>query len=156
MKLVLLALFFSFAAKADSLYVKAGIDPLTPGLAQSRYYAAGLEHDLTPHVALKAELGGVYDKRSKAKNSALLSGAVGVKLDFYFVEVSYFFGPSWLDRPDGVQGSHVNFQQELRLLLKQDGYQIGLVGSHVSNAGLSARNEGRNYLLLQVSLPVKL
>lgn len=146
---------FSLFAVADEALVDFGLGVSNSGKtspAETRFLAIGVQEDMWGCVKSRYTLGGWLDSAGNGRrSSSFMAAQLGVEIRNGMVSSSLFSGPSLISNPDSYLGSTFEFYNSLNFGMydKSDNY-IGLMYRHISNAGLSSINIGRDVLGLEL------
>lgn len=156
MKSFIIILFFPFLAMSSELFIKAGVDPIAKrsSITDSKYFGAGYGMDLTKHAVMRTDVGIWFDKGVGARDSGIISLALGVKITPWILDIRFYSGAALMANLDAYLGGHLQFLQALRIGFHQDKYFIGAEAMHYSSGDLFKPNRGRNYLTIVVGIPI--
>jgi hypothetical protein len=150
-------LFLTFPANA-TIYLNWGAAFGYPGPSVSfsdvQNYAIGTQQKLDKRFDYIVE-GGYWKDGSKypgAQPSLYFATGIGLDLKLHERYVSYFIGPSYISQTDSLLGS--NFEVFHKFSFGVRDYRnerIGFFIKHLSDGGLTAINQGRNFFGLEAS-----
>lgn len=154
--IVLLIIMMVAAARADDINLKYGFGlPETGDLTQVKYISIGYQTPVSRLFRLKGDLGGWFDAAVPNRNSGFISGAVGMRVEPGYFYVDNYFGVAFINRIDDILGLPFEFTEELGFGIKDSaGRTTGLQWKHFSNAGLSPINKGRDFILVNIGIPL--
>lgn len=149
-------LLFSDNVKADD-YANAMIGVANSGKSspsESKLLAFGHRDPLALGLSYQYEFGGWADRAGNGrKSSGYGAFQVGVEAGDYTV-ARVMFGPTLITTPDAYLGGHFNFAEDFFFGIRgKSGNTVGIIYKHVSNAGLTEPNMGRDFGGVQVSVP---
>lgn len=155
-RMLLCLLLMSGISQASELFIKAGVDPIAKrsSIVDSKYFGAGYGLDLTKHAVMRYDLGVWFDKGKGARDSGVMSLALGVRIKPWIFDVRFYSGAALMANTDAYLGGHLQFLQCLRVAVHQDKYLIGAEATHYSSGDLFKPNRGRNYITLVVGIPL--
>lgn len=142
---------FPFRALADGATVlRMGAD-MTHYANQTSIYSLGYEEVARDGFGHKIEAGFWTDTGSDRKGSPFGS-LVGLKRfgDYEGVNVTGVFGIMIVGYPDAALASAFEFTEEIAIGFKD----VSIGYKHISNAGLKEPNHGRDYIFLNLALPL--
>lgn len=145
-------LFLAMAATAEAgqPYLMYGGPINTPGSSGIKAGAIGYQAPLGTLIDYKLEVGGYVVPDA---TRYYFSPSLGLSTKTSPIYASIFFGPAALTAADERLTSWYQFNHDLEVGLKgNNGVSIGLDYKHMSNAGLSGANLGRDFLMLKVGI----
>lgn len=152
-KLLLLLLFMSSVAYADpDQYILDGgvgvFHSADHGLSEMKTITLGVQETLWGPLKDRAIVGGWIDNVAGRSGSALVSGQIGYEVNSNGLVGSIFTGPAVISSPDNVLlGGYFEFMDDFHLGLQdRDGSYIGVMFRHISDAGLTPVNIGRDMI----------
>lgn len=154
-------LLFSPITYAENIVLKYGLGMGATkqlNLSDIKYISAGYEHELGVLFKSKFDLGywndiGVSDLQRNS--SGFTSASIGVRVAPNYFYIENFFGCAWVFSPDTQLGLPFEFTEEFGFGLEdQLGKFIGFEYRHFSNAGLSVNNKGRDFILINMGVPL--
>ena len=147
--LLLFSLLFSLSAQANDLLLS--FSPTMDGGYTPKLVQVGYEHDFSHPVALVAECGGMFE----GENIGTCSIVPSIKVQTLSGLVARVgVGPGFVTATDSRLSSIFEFHIQGFFGLEQDGWQVGILGDHFSNAGLVLPNLGRDFVGLGVGIKV--
>jgi hypothetical protein len=152
-----LALLASTTAHAGSFF-KYGLGVFGSaeyGAATVKYFGLGYEDRLLGPFIEQFEFGLFADTSGHdRKTSGFGFYSIGVETNPGYFVIRSLFGIGAITSPDTMLGGHFQFTEDLFLGVRDDrGCMIGLNLKHISSAGLSQPNKGRDFLVIQVEIP---
>ena len=150
----LTALFYITShAKADDYAIRGGaaiIDGNPSGA--SKYF--GLRHETGESIAVAAEVGGYVDNKGEGRvGSTLFKLGMGVKPGPEVgVFAKMFVGPCVISSTDILLGGHYQFCSDLALGVRDKETFVSAGYMHISSAGLSRPNKGRDFIILEMGV----
>ena len=156
--LAILMLFVSTAALAqqDQIVVDGGVGiahSADYGLPETKMLTLGIQEDLWGPLKDRAVVGGYLDNAGNGRTgSALAAGQLGFEVNRDGLVAGVFSGPSFISSPDNVLlGGYLEFMEDLHIGI-QDNYNnyIGVMYRHISDAGLTSVNVGRDIIGLEL------
>lgn len=143
-----------YVSKADDIIVRGGpaiVEGVPSGAA--KYFGVRREHSIQrSNIAASAELGG-WVGRGLGRTSAVARLQLGVTPGPYVgVFGKAFVGPCFITRTDALLGGHAQFCTDIGVGVR-DEYTLMSIGySHISSAGMSSPNKGRDWLTFEIGL----
>jgi hypothetical protein len=103
----------------------------------------------------KLDGGMWWDSREGGKPSAFGFAGLGVEPQYGPIYVNFFQSVGLISHTDQYLGGHFQFMEEIGLGFRdlKEGTSVGLFYRHISNAGLTQINKGRDYIGIQVMIP---
>lgn len=155
--LALVAVLHTTAALADvTLAVGVGKGAFgSKGTSFERVVAVGYEHHFDNGLFVRPEVGYFLDISGRGLSSFWLAPIVGVEARSkagFAIHVGC--GPGLLQNPDQVLGGHFQFSCEMGLGVRDEHFFVGAAGKHLSSGGTSMPNQGRDFLVIQIGIPV--
>lgn len=149
---IMTAILVNKAAKADTL-LKYSVSP-SKDLDSVTGLSIGVQEKIL-FAAYKLEGGIILDKRPGGADMGFASASIGVEPktgDFY---VNLFQGVGVVSGTDAYLGGHLQFFLDAGAGIQDPntGVKLGVHGKHISNAGLTTVNRGKDMIGLQVSVP---
>lgn len=125
------------------------------GIAHSEYSTyyglSGQEyfwHIFTQQLEVGGYTGGNYS------SSGLLSYSIGLHLNSEKAYIEALSGIAGITTTDELLGSRFEFQHDVGVGLQNDALiSAGIGYKHISNAGISEKNTGRDYIYFKLGLP---
>jgi hypothetical protein len=103
----------------------------------------------------KWEVGGWADNAGDGrKHGGFGSASIGLEpqLDIFYINA--FWGVGAATHPDTMLGSHFQFVQDFGVGFKDArGVGVGFSYKHISNAGMTEINRGRDFITIQLRTP---
>lgn len=152
--LLVLCLLFPTISSADAILFRYGLGfgaPNQVGRGEIKWFSIGIEKDhQTPWVS-QAELGVISDmKQGLGRQSGLfVSYAAGPKMQLGPVQTRYLWGVGYLSHTDSLLSSHFQFTHDLTIGLYDLKSGLSLGYKHISNAGITLPNRGRDFITLR-------
>lgn len=153
--LPLLFLMSSLAQAADpgGTYFKLGLG-LNEPLTATKSLFLGFQGPIKSIFIWQAEVGGYYAYLQQPDFIGMASGSLGISISNPYVYGKLLFGPALMTNTDSRLGSIFEFNDDAEFGIRdRQGYAIGLNYKHISNAGLTPGNGGRNFLMIKVQVP---
>ena len=154
MRLILLLLTLCSSALADDggTYIKGGLG-LNGSLGASQSLFLGFQGPITSIFIWQMETGAYYVDNQMPSIIGLLGGSAGISVGRK-VYGKLLVGPSVITATDSRLPSNFQFNDDFEIGIR-DGkdYSLGLNYKHISNAGLTGGNGGRNFLMLKLQVP---
>lgn len=154
--LFLLLLLSSLAfADQDQIVLDGGVGVFHSadhGLSEMKTITLGVQETLWGPLKDRAVVGGWIDNVPGRSGSALASGQIGFEVNSNGTVGSIFTGPALISSPDNVLlGGYFEFIDDLHLGLQdRDGSYIGVMYRHISDAGLTPVNIGRDSVNIEL------
>jgi len=106
-------------------------------------------------LATRLEGGGVFDRRRGGSSSAFGHASVGVEPEYGPIYMHFFQGVGLMTSSDAFNSGYLQFFEDFGIGFRdrEKGVSVGLSYKHISNAGLSEPNKGRDLIGLQVMIP---
>lgn len=148
----MLTLALMLSQLTGNFYAKFGPDS-NLSYYSNRYISLGYINSLNDYLKYQFEFGG-WNSNGYNSNASLYSAyQVGYRTNSSFY-VHFFTGAAAISNPDGRLSSVFEFKHDLGIGFKNSkNMGIGFDYSHVSNAGISEPNLGRDFVQLRVELP---
>lgn len=125
------------------------------GVPFERAASLGYEHAFSNGLFIRPEAGWFMDNSGHGVSSPWLAPLVGVRSQSTVGPTLHFaMGPGYLHNPDSVLGGHFQFSLEGGASLVDRNFGIGVVWKHLSSAGINMPNRGRDFIALQVHVPI--
>jgi hypothetical protein len=160
MKLLLILLLFSSQtfAQQDQMLIDGGVGVFNSGkssLSETKMVTLGLQEDLWGPLKDRFVVGGWLDNAGNGKSgSALLSYQIGFEVNENGLVGAVFTGPTLITETDSLLGDHFEFMDDLHLGIQdRDSNYIGIMYRHLSDAGISSVNIGRDIIGLELRVP---
>ncbi len=157
---ILLLCLLSVPLRADEFLFKYGIQMFQTKWTDVKLFTVGYQGDLTRFFKYQGEVGFYADTRADGnvrKSSALATGSVGFEVEHSFFYASVFWGLGFISTPDKQLSSVFEFNQDLSVGFRDSrGTSIALNYKHLSNAGITLPNEGRDFLMVRLQIPLSL
>lgn len=156
--LFLLAALLASSAFADTA-VKYGANISKTGdpLGGTKALFISYQEKVFGPLISQYEFGAWFDHTglSGRSSSALAGASIGVQVNAGNMFSQALFGPALITSPDSVLGGLVQFNNDIVFGFRDldAGSSIGACFKHISNAGLSSPNRGRDLIMFRVSLP---
>lgn len=149
-KLLIALLLGSSIVKADDgVAIRTGFGTTTE--TRSALYSFTLERTIEEESFYKLDFGFWTDNQPGHSSAPFMGPVIG----YHFlhpsgISLTPVFGILVMGNPDAVLGAPFNFTEELAI-----GYHTVSIGwKHISNAGTSSPNMGRDYLFLNLTTPI--
>lgn len=156
-KLVFSLLLFSSVAWADQdQYVLDGgvgvFHSADHGLSEMKMLTFSVQETLWGPLKQRAVVGGWIDNVPGRSGSFLASGQLGFEVNSNGLVGSIFTGPAIISSPDNVLlGGYFEFMDDLHLGIQdRDNNYIGVMYRHISDAGLTPVNIGRDMICIEL------
>jgi hypothetical protein len=108
-------------------------------------------------LATRLEAGAYADQsnRKGARSSGFGFAGIGVQPEYGPLYVNFFQYVGLIGSPDTVLGGLFQFSEEAGIGIKDErnGTSVGLFYKHISNAGISSPNFGRDFVGIQAMIP---
>lgn len=157
-KLLFSLLFLSNIAFADTMYFGYGLGAFNSAKGSSsetKIGQIGYQADIWDGIYWQAKVGywGDGSGDQSRRNSAYASMGPGLLIDLKPVEIRSGWSLAFITTPDSYLGGNFpQFNGELYVGLRDKrGNGIGIQLEHISSAGLVTPNEGRDFIVLQIS-----
>jgi hypothetical protein len=156
-KYVLIILFLSLNALADGeklMRLQLGMDN-SPSLPDVKALSLGYSNSLTYIFDYKIE-GGLFTDLTQSQGIIGFGGpSLGLssktKSGFYS---KIYFGPAFITQTDTRLGGLFEFQTDIEIGLSDyRGIDIGISYKHISDAGITPLNLGRDFLGITLGIP---
>lgn len=151
-------------AFAENVYMQYGLGITAPdanSVADVKLAAVGYQADLGL-IDYRIEFGGWFDNSGYrgAKNSGYGALLLGVEPElniknFGGLYVNWFSGVGAITTPDSLLSSAFQFFHDASIGLQDSrGVRIGLHYKHISNAGITEPNRGRDFFGIDFAIPI--
>jgi len=152
--LIACSLLYPSHSLADAILFRYGLGfgaPGQTGRGEVKWFSIGLEKDHKQPWVSQAEIGVISDmKQGLGRNSGLfVSYAAGPKMQLGPVQTRYLWGVGYLSHPDQLLSSHFQFTHDLTIGLYDRTSGLSLGYKHISNAGITLPNRGRDFVTLR-------
>lgn len=146
-------LFCPQLAQAETLikyYINAG-----PSISSVKGLSLGKQEKLL-FLETKWEGGLIYDTRPSAKAMGFLSGSLGVEPKAGPLYVNFFQGVGLVSTSDAYLSGLFQFFIEAGAGVADvdTGIKLGVHCKHISNAGISLPNRGKDMCGIQIGIPL--
>jgi len=153
---VMLMIVSQVSFAAEGTFLKYSVNAHTDKIIHQKGLSLGYQ-DALAVFDKKWEIGFWSDSsgRDGAKGSAFASYSVGVEPTYEALYVNFFQGVCLISNPDSVLGGPLEFMMDFGVGLRDTvkGTALGMHYKHISNAGLSMPNLGRDTFGIQVMIP---
>lgn len=156
-KYIWLLFFIPSICSAES-YLKYGLGILNSNKAETRHLAVGVRNQFVSVIDSQLEVGGWADRRTDLNRSSSAYGqyslGVTVKNSVFYLQA--FGGIAAITNTDAFLGGNFpQFVQDIGFGFNDDrGVKIGASFKHMSSAGIYNPNMGRDFLSLELSIPL--
>lgn len=152
--LIILLLAFSSSAQADAIWFRYGLGfgaPQQTGRGEIKWFSVGVEREHRAPYVSQAEIGVIADMRdSLGRRSGLFANyTIGPKMQLGPVQTRYLWGVGYLSHTDQLLSSHFQFTHDLTFGLYDPKSGLSLGYKHISNAGITLPNRGRDFITLR-------
>lgn len=143
-------------AQSDQVILDGGVGVFhsaDTGLSETKMITLGVQEDLWGPLKDRAVIGGWLDNAGHGRSgSALISGQLGFEVNRDGLIGGIFSGPTLISSPDNVLlGGYFEFMDDLHLGIQDhDNNYIGIFYRHLSDAGLTSVNIGRDIIGLEL------
>jgi hypothetical protein len=142
-------------ADGDQIVIDGGVGVFHSadhGLSEMKIFTLGVQETLWGPLKDRAVVGGWIDNVSGRSGSGLVSGQIGWEVNSNGLVGSIFTGPAIITSPDNVLlGGYFEFMDDLHLGLQdRNGSYIGVMYRHISDAGLTPINIGRDMICVEL------
>lgn len=125
------------------------------GVPFERAASLGYEHAFSNGLFIRPEAGWFMDNSGRGVSSPWGAPLIGVRSQSAVGPSLHFaMGPGYLHNPDSILGGHFQFSLEGGASLVDRNFGLGVVWKHLSSAGINMPNRGRDFIALQVRIPV--
>lgn len=123
---------------------------------RSKYFSGAVSEDLTPLLRHQYEVG-VYTGQSRDRNPGGFGGwSIGVRPKDGPLFLEALWGPYLVTSSDNTVNSYLQFGNKLGFGYQgQNGTSVGFYYRHLSNAGIQLPNKGRDFITVNLSVPIK-
>lgn len=157
MKYILLLLLLPTITLADDgqKFIRLGLGMDSTTLPSTKMVSAGYSNKLTSIFDYKLE-GGAFDDINESQGPIAFGGpSLGIstktKAGAYG---KVFFGPALISQTDSRLGGIFEFQTDLELgLTDYRGVSLGVSFKHISDAGITSTNLGRDIIGITIGVP---
>ena len=142
-------------AQDDQWILDGGVGVFNSGknsLSETKMLTLGIQEELWGPLKDRAVVGGWIDNAGGGKSgSALASGQIGFEVNRDGLVGGVFTGPAFISTPDILLGSRFEFMDDIHLGIQDTGNNyIGVFYRHLSDAGLSSVNIGRDIIGIEL------
>jgi hypothetical protein len=121
------------------------------GLSETKMLTFGIQEDLWGPLKDRTVVGGYLDNAGNGKSgSALIAGQLGFEVNRDGLVAGIFAGPSIITTPDSLLGGYFEFTDDLHVGIQDRDNYIGVFYRHISDAGLTSVNIGRDVIGLEL------
>lgn len=156
-KLLLIILLFSTSALAqdDQYVLDGGIGVFNSGkksVSETKMMSFGVQEDIWAAIKDRFVVGGWIDNAGNGRNgSAFFATQLGFEVNRDGLVAGVFTGPSIITTPDSLLGGYFEFTDDLHLGIQDEyGNYTGIFYRHISDAGLTSVNLGRDIIGLEL------
>lgn len=159
MKLLLIGLLIVSGnawAQDDQVIVDGGVGVFhsaDKGLSEMKMITLGIQEDVWGPLKMRGTGGAWIDNAGNGRTgSALVSGQLGYEVNSHGLVGSIFTGPTLISHPDQVLlGGYFEFMEDIHLGIQDEhNSYIGVMYRHISDAGLTAVNIGRDSIGIEI------
>lgn len=122
----------------------------------SQVASLGYQSQLHKGIAHQFEIGGWPDQISSRNPSMYGSYSLGLRIlkPNYYLESMHGIG--MITHTDRLLGGRFQFFHDIGAGIRdRDGYSMGLLVKHISSAGVTHPNIGRNFVVIKLGFPIK-
>lgn len=153
----LATLLLALSAESGDLVVKYGaqIPQKNEGIGASKALFLAYQAPITSQFIYQYEGGFWADNGGNGRKSGGLTGlSGGVNVSAGYVFLQALTGPAYLTTTDSILGGHLQFNNDLAIGVRDPKTRnsIGVAYKHISSAGLSEPNRGRDFIMFRVSV----
>jgi hypothetical protein len=142
----------SFATEAN--FIKAGLGLGTKNPADVKLITIGRKYEFFL-LDYKLEVGGWSDSTGRTRSSGMGSFELGLEPRFRNWYACWFSGIGGITNRDESLGSFYQFFHSAGIGVKDyRGVGLGLHYKHISNAGIVQPNQGRDFLGVELRMPL--
>lgn len=161
--LILLTWAFFYSQKAYSLdlNLKYGVGfgaTDSQNMSEVKYLSLGIQGPISSLFRAKFDVGAWFDSKEGStgrKSSSFGSAAIGYRVEPGYFYVENYFGTALIEHPDSQLGIPFEFTEEFGFGVKDNrGRSTGIQWKHFSNAGISPINKGRDFILVNIGIPL--
>lgn len=144
----------------DTTIIKYGIGVADSGkesLAETKYLGVGQQLPLfSDFLVTQWEVGAFADNAGHSrKSSAFAFYGLGVHVNAGSVYAQSVFNLGLISTPDAYLGGPFQASEDMGVgLQSKSGASMGLHYKHISSAGIERPNNGRDFLLIQLKVPL--
>lgn len=144
----------------DTTIIKYGVGVADSGkdsLSETKYLGVGQQIPLfSDYLFSQWELGAFADNAGNGrKSSAFGFYGIGVNVNAGSVYAQSVFNVGLISSPDAYLGGPFQFSEDLGVgLQSKSGASMGVHFKHISSAGIERPNNGRDFLLIQLRVPL--
>jgi hypothetical protein len=155
---VLVTLLISTTAHAGSFW-RYGVGIFSSadyGKVETKMFSLGYEEDWFGPFIKQYEVGVFADQGGHGRRSGGFGNfSMGVEVNPGYLVLRSTWGVGAITCPDSMLGGWFQFNQDLLVGLRDNkGNAIGLDCKHISSAGIYSPNTGRDFLTIQVEIPL--
>jgi len=152
--LLLCSLLIPTVSLADAVIFRYGLGfgaPRQSGRGEIKWFSLGIEQEKPSPWVTKAEIGVIADMKQDLgrRSGVFASYSIGPKMQLGPVQTRYMWGVGYLSHPDQLLSSRFQFTHDLTFGLYDRKSGLSLGYKHISNAGITLPNRGRDFLTLQ-------
>jgi len=149
-KLLILVLTLSNPAVADEVTLGYGVNT---NWQTAQYRAVHADYRRPLYKKLWHKVGGMYWFQGGGKDGAIATYSLGARVRNEVLYADLYWGTGYLFWPDNARLSgHLQFKNDVGFGIAADGVDLGIVYTHISNAGIVQPNQGMDFLMFQVKI----
>lgn len=150
----MISVLISSWSLADNLSLKYGLGIKDEVTSSIKYLSLGYESSLFhPLFKLKADGGAWFDTVNSS--SGFIATSVGMRVEPGYLYIDNYFGLAYIGTIDNLLGIPFEFTEEFGIGVQDShGRYTGIEYRHFSNAGISKVNIGRDFLLINIGIPI--
>ena len=156
--ILVVMVLISHRCKASDALFDVGLGIFQSGVSQpaeTKFGAGGIQEDMWGPIKSRYTLGGWIDNTGNGrKSSAFVAAQLGFEVDNNGWIASIYSGPSLLSQTDCYLAGTFEFYNSINFGM-QDKFNnyIGIMYRHLSSAGFSMPNIGRDVMGLEIKFP---
>lgn len=153
--LITILLFLTSHVYAGQYYGSYGVGVFqkeSKSFADVKLFNIGTQWDLYKLFKQKFEAGVWTDvKFENRRSSGYAAYSVGIRVEPQFLYVESYWGAGLITHTDGMLSTNIQFMNDTGIGVQDNaGRFIGINYKHISNAGISYPNLGRDFLTIKV------
>lgn len=145
-------ILFGNVAKADEIVTNIGLGVFNSGkkFSETKEVNVGIQETVWNPIKVRGLIGGWLDSYYDRSSSMFYSGQLGYEVNNNGFLAGIFSGPCVITNTDGLLGGNLQFMSDFHLGIQDvESNYFGLMYRHISSAGLSTPNIGRDFVGLE-------
>lgn len=149
---IALTLLFFVTSHSHAVELSAKMGTSATKEASSKIFGLQYEDYLTRGFIFQIEQDLLSIPSDTYTATATGSARVGVRVDANHIYATATAGPAYISQTDRYLGGYFQFTESVSLGLQDNYGSVGIGYQHISSAGLSKPNKGRDYFFIQTGI----